>query len=464
MSFLCSPTPTSQTFLMGLVFFFTFTAYLTIQAFAADMYGDTLGSNMATSLYLAFAIACFGAPSFVNKAGSKNTMFLGVLGYAALVGASLIYFLEMAGDWIVILGGVACGIGAALLWTAQGRLIMQYSDGTDNGYLFSIFWALFNLSALVGGLLTFFYFGSNSSSGNVALYVIFLVFVVLGALATQLLVPPSQLIRGKDESNLALLPHAGSNGTPDAPLELSQSDWFTEMKATLSLFKTRRMLYLSLIFFYTGYNQPYQLNTFGNRWFTKKTIGLEMIIFYTSEIVGGLYIGAMLDGASGDKGKQRTAAKKCLVIFFLVTLLSFGLCTYVEWDCAFVGAVDGVDCVVPIEYNDKAVVLPSVVYALWGFSDSQIQTYAYWLMGTLYAEGATQARAVGFYKCVQSLGWTVGFALVPSARMEPMLQMAATAACFLVGTGLAVFELPVINRRSSSRGSRGSRKTSKETV
>lgn len=65
-------TPIAQTVIMGSVFFFTFSAYLTIQAFASDMYGETLGSNMATSLCASpsaappqplGAIECSPAPS-----------------------------------------------------------------------------------------------------------------------------------------------------------------------------------------------------------------------------------------------------------------------------------------------------------------------------------------------------------------------------------------------------------------
>lgn len=188
-------TPKAQVVLMGTVFFFVFSAFLTIQAFASDMYGEDLGSKMATSLYLSFSFFSFLSPSVTNKLGAKMTMFWGTIGYAGLVAASLIYFenLDSSFDYVVILGGISCGLGAALLWTAQGRLIMQYSDGTDNGHLFSIFWALFNMSALVGGLLTFFFFGNDegggddddSTDGSAVLYVVFLGFIVLGALATQ---------------------------------------------------------------------------------------------------------------------------------------------------------------------------------------------------------------------------------------------------------------------------------------
>ena len=101
-------------------------------------------------------------------------------------------------------------------------------------------------------------------------------------------------------------------------------------------------------------------------------------------------------------------------------------------------------CVQKVGYKDAGVVRPSIIFALWGFSDSQIQTYSYWLMGTLYDSGVEQARAVGFYKMVQSLGWAIGFALVPTDVMEPIVQMGCTAACFVVGLLLSILELPIV--------------------
>ena len=83
-----------------------------------------------------------------------------------------------------------------------------------------------------------------------------------------------------------------------------------------------------------------------------------------------------------------------------------------------------------------------MVCALWGLSDSQVQAYAYWLMRQLFADGPEQSRAVGFYKMVQSLGWCAGFALVPSKRMPPIVQMALTFASALIGIALAFLRLP----------------------
>ena len=70
----------------------------------------------------------------------------------------------------------------------------------------------------------------------------------------------------------------------------------------------------------------------------------------------------------------------------------------------------------------------------------------------LRAGGDELARAVGFYKMVQSLGWSVGFLLVPSWRLPPLVQNLATAACGALGLALALRELPParIDSRSSS--------------
>eukprot|EP00966_Prymnesium_polylepis_P230024 5322657-Prymnesium_polylepis.1 len=67
---------------------------------------------------------------------------------------------------------------------------------------------------------------------------------------------------------------------------------------TLSFFATRRMLLLSPLFFYTGFNQPYQLDTFGDRSFTSRALGIELALFYGAEILGGLMAGRMLDSAA----------------------------------------------------------------------------------------------------------------------------------------------------------------------
>ena len=36
------------------------------------------------------------------------------------------------------------------------------------------------------------------------------------------------------------------------------------------------------LFFYTGFNQPYQLDGFGDRSLTKRALGIELALFYVT--------------------------------------------------------------------------------------------------------------------------------------------------------------------------------------
>jgi len=450
-------SPYVQVTIMGVIFLLIFTAYLTIQAFAAKLYGADLGSNMALTLYAVFTAACFIAPAITNVFGPRFTLFLGSLGYAVLVAASLA--LAVSGDspfmqGLVIFGGACCGFGAALLWTAQGRMMLEWSDGGDQGAIFAVFWALFNLSALFGGLLTYFYFADHDISDQKSLwplYVGFLVCIVVGGAVTQLLAAPSRAIATNATADVLSVPQHGTPPVNTNPSHGSGSDWYREAKATVKLFRTRTMLFLGPLMWYTGFNQPYQLNTFGDRFFGPRALGIEVFVFYAAEIVGGFVAGWLLDR---DPSRPRQAALRQLFIFTIVTAAGYVLAFADELAAA---RDDWPEAdVEPLRLNQTSILRPTAAFALWGVSDSQVQAFSYWLMRHLFADGPEQSRAVGFYKMIQSLGWCVGFALVPSSRVPPLIQMALTFACAIIGVVLALFRLPTDANKNTMAAEQGS--------
>ena len=445
-------TPLAQTVTLGLVFFFVFSSYTTIQFYARTTYGPELAANSVSAVYATFTTACLLAPSITNKFGSRAVLFWGVLGYAALVAASLVYFVYGT-ESIVVWGGGILGVGAALLWTGQGRLILDYAAVVpdQSGTLMGIFWAVFQGSALVGGVISFSFYSESPSGGSVWLYIIFLAFIVMGALSTQLLLPPGMLLappaqQHKDDDSLlpvaettSLLPSTSSAlslASVDAqPAELAtvlndSSSWLEQAQKTLQLFWTRPMLILCTLFFYTGFNQPYQQATFSNRFFSKRTIGLEMVIFHVFEIIGAIYVGRALDA---DPTKRTQLAVQCLLLFVVVNTTGNLLAWYQE---------ESLDVVVASDITDSRSLLPSLALACWGFADSQVQVYCYWLLGTLFETGDDHARAVGFYKCIQSLGVSIGFSLTPLTRLTALRQLALSSAVYVVGTLLAFGQLP----------------------
>ncbi|KAL7536497.1 hypothetical protein ACHAXR_007202, partial [Thalassiosira sp. AJA248-18] len=435
-------SPTVQTVTLGIVFFWVFAAYTTIQFYSSSTYGASLAADSVSAVYLTFTLTCLVSPVIINLWGCRLSMFLGVLGYAALVLVSLIYFLYGGEDvlWarrLVVLGGAVLGCGASTLWTAQGRLILQYASraeeleafssqiqngeerksNTQTGKLMGLFWAIFQCSSLVGGSISFVYY-NRKPEGSTALYSVFLGFIIMGALFTQLLLPPSMLQNThakkvdqlKEKKDIEMISESTPlNADSGAEYEraesqttnneivmcedLSHQSWWQEAQGTLNMFFTKKMLYLSPLFFYTGFNQPYQQATFGNRFFTRRTIGAELIIFHAMEIIGAIVCGRFLDrqGKNTDADRRKRAII-CLGAFVIINFTGNAF-AFIQECAAKQAKQDNMD--IQIDIADVRVISPSLAFACWGLADATIQVYCYWLMGGFYTSGSDHARAVG---------------------------------------------------------------------
>ena len=146
-----------------------------------------------------------------------------------------------------------------------------------------------------------------------------------------------------------------------------------------------------------GFNQPYQQATFGNRFFTRRTIGVELIVFHLMEIIGAIVCGRLLDFESPTV-TRRMRAIACLVAFIVINTTGNMLAAIQEYAAKQNGSA------VAYDIADVNVVIPSLAFACWGFADAQIQVFSYWLMADFFTSGNDHSRAVGYYKCVQSFG------------------------------------------------------------
>ncbi len=55
--------------------------------------------------------------------------------------------------WFVIFAGALLGVSAALLWSAQGAIMMSYPLEKDKGKSFAIFWAIFQFGSFIGSII-----------------------------------------------------------------------------------------------------------------------------------------------------------------------------------------------------------------------------------------------------------------------------------------------------------------------
>lgn len=115
---------------------------------------DVSKSNTAT--YSTFAVVGFFAGSIANRIGLQLTFSFGGFGYFLYV-ASLLCYNHTTNSGFLIFAGALLGLCAGLLWCAQGAVMMSYPNEQEKGKYIAIFWVIFNLGGVIGGLVSIFF-------------------------------------------------------------------------------------------------------------------------------------------------------------------------------------------------------------------------------------------------------------------------------------------------------------------
>jgi len=228
-------SPLVQVILVSFVCFATVGMFSAVSNLGAGGTQSITLSNITNAiLYALFALTGIVAGSFNNIFGPRITLFCGSLGYALYLAALWVYQ-EKAQDWFLIFSGAVLGMCAALLWTAQGCIMLSYPLESEKGRSFSIFWAIFNSGSLMGGLIAL---GINLKQGGldavkVSTYIAFFAVIMVGVALTWTLLPPNRVVR-----------------TDGTLVKLEQSNTARqEIGALLSTLKKRQILLLLPMFF-----------------------------------------------------------------------------------------------------------------------------------------------------------------------------------------------------------------------
>ncbi|KAH7693342.1 Ion channel regulatory protein, partial [Aphelenchoides avenae] len=116
---------------LGIAFFFVFFAFNS-QGFIEQTVVDTLAI-----IYFVFTFANFVAAPIVGKLKAKWSMVVGALTYGIFQAGFL--FLN---EPFLYISSAMMGIGAAVIWTAQGKYLSLNSSEETAGKHSGIFWAI----------------------------------------------------------------------------------------------------------------------------------------------------------------------------------------------------------------------------------------------------------------------------------------------------------------------------------
>ncbi|KAG9007219.1 hypothetical protein FRB93_008042 [Tulasnella sp. JGI-2019a] len=383
---------------------------------------DSANSNVA--LYSTFAFTAFFAGSINNFLGPRITLLLGSMGYPLYIGSYLATNLHDNLGWFEIFAGAILGVCAGLLWTAQGSLMLAYPAEREKGLFISIFWAIFNLGAVVGASVSV---GQNihntANSVHNGTYIGFLVLTLIGVCIPMCMANPKRMYR--------------SDGTKvTAPRHPS---WKTEIYSLyLALATDPAILMLFPLFFASNYFYTWQFNDFNGALFNIRTRSVNSLCYWISQIFGSYAIGRALDLHSL---RRRTRAFLGWGILFASVFIINGWAYIYQKDYTreTVAAPD----FHKMDFNDKGYAGRILLYICCGLLDAMWQTAAYWFMGAMSNDPAKLAIFVGFYKSLQSAGGAGAWRA--DAVGIPFMNIFASTWGLLAG-GL-IFTLPMLYLR-----------------
>ena len=120
-------SPTFQVALLGVVFFCysgMLKALLGMGAAGGSIQDANTLSKGTLVLYSILTLTGLWAGGAQNLLGPKLSLSVGGVGYLVYL-ASLLHFKIQRMGWVVILGGGISGLGASLVWAAQGSILVR---------------------------------------------------------------------------------------------------------------------------------------------------------------------------------------------------------------------------------------------------------------------------------------------------------------------------------------------------
>ncbi|PCH44643.1 hypothetical protein WOLCODRAFT_105432 [Wolfiporia cocos MD-104 SS10] len=387
-------TPMAQVILVGITCFGTVGMYQAVLNLGAGGTGNlTLFDTANGILYGFFAVTGCVSGGINNVLGPRLTLFLGTIGYALYLGGIWCYQARGV-SWFLILAAALLGVSAALLWSAQGCIMMSYPLERDKGRAFAYFWAVFQLGTLIGAIIAFAINIQSGGLGSVGTgtYLAFLIIIAFGIASALLVLPPDRIVRA-DGTRVSLKKHA-------SPREEIVGMWRT--------LRDWRVFALLPMWFASIYFYPYQgaLNT--SR-FDGVTRSLNAVLEGAGAIIGALLIGVFVLDSPFPRLQIARRTRGYLGLGAVVLATSGVWACGLAWQVTFTRA-DAADMPL-INYRDKAYRDKAPLFFFYYFSDSCYQALSYWIMSALTNDPFKLARFAGVYKAVQSAGAAGSFGM-----------------------------------------------------
>ncbi|KAK6455782.1 major facilitator superfamily domain-containing protein [Scheffersomyces xylosifermentans] len=408
----------SQIVMLSIVLFLTPGMFNALSGIGASISDVKTSDNANVALYSTFASVGFFGGTICNTIGVRASLMFGGIGYALYAG-SLLSFYHTENKGFVIFAGAFLGVCASVLWAAQGTIIMSYPNENMKGRAIMIFWIIFNLGAVIGGIIPLADNLENRGSAvNDGTFIAFIVLMISGVVVASFMLPMSKVWKS-DGTRVSTKKHPY---------------WLDELKGLGKLLWSEpRILLMFPMFFASNWFYTYQFNDFNAGRFNIRTRSLNSILYWFAQMWGALIFGNILDLKYF---KRSTRARIGWGIVFIAGMAIWGggLKFQLTFEREDVSSSDPnvPPRLTPIDFKDSNYIGPMFLYMFYGMFDAIFQNLILWTLGALSNNPKKVALYAGFYKGIQSAGAAIVWRL--DALEKPYMDMFASSWALVHGS------------------------------
>ncbi|CAH9110998.1 unnamed protein product [Cuscuta europaea] len=408
-------SPLVQVILIGLVCFCCPGMFNALSGMGGGGQVDpTAANNANTALYSTFAIFGVLGGGIYNILGPQLTLLAGCSTYVLYAG-SFLYYNHYKHQAFAIVAGAFLGVGAGLVWASQGAIMTSYPPHDRKGTYISLFWSIFNMGGVIGGLIPFIlnYNRTDAVSVNDGTYIGFMIFMSIGAFLSLAILHPSRVVRG--------------DGTTCTNIKYSSVGH--ELREISKLFLNWRMLLLVPASLASNFFYSYQFTNVNGALFNLRTRGLNNVFYWGAQMIGSVFIGFIMDFTF--KSRRTRGLVGIAVVGVLGTAIwGGGIANQRKY------SRDDMP-VHKLDFKDGSDFAgPFVLYFSYGLLDAMFQSMVYWIIGALGDDSEILSRYAGFYKGVQSAGGAVAWQ-VDAQKVSFLKQL-------IVNWGLTTVSYPLL--------------------
>ena len=457
-SLLCSfrRTPLTNALHLSLSFCLIFLAFSVAQNSQTSL-DPKVGAIGLGILYAVFTLSNTFSAWVVNSTSTRLSLFFGALTYALYVAAN-IHTLPL----LLYPSSAIIGLGAAILWTAQGSFIAHSSAQHERahslpphstmGYFNGIFFSIFQVNQFLGNLLAALLYTYQATQA--AVFGVMTVICGCGV-ATLLLLPktsgaPSaeqRALRTSSPPSEADEEEGGSGAVASSAASSTPPDYsIGAVLASLTLLKDLRLLLLLPLIIYSGFSQSWIFGAF-----PPLILGNQHRFFVLA------FLGAMDALSSYIMGKVSDVVGRLpiLLLGFVAHTAVFGYIVLGYAPAIVTGPnPDTTGGSGEVSYMQLDLVWFFVLALLLGVGDGVFNTQVYAILGTFFKLKAEAAFAN--FKLFQSLSTAVFYFYLYFTDVQALKSRTVIPlACMAIGMVLVVYcnvVFPFEAKRGSGEG------------